>query len=379
MHVSSVPLFQIADGDDYVQGPISLEQPVGTLPIVDDARWSADLTSNSWGALAVWLVLLIVLQAAMWPLVRRVFARFPDQGWAFGRLVSLICAGYLVWILASVEIIAFRAIWCGAALIVAAVIGNLPRFWPHTGQNGYITNHAWYRNRSILTVEAVFWAVFGLFLLYRFINPDSYHPTWGGEKPMEFAHINAILRSAHFPPYDPWYADGMLNYYYYGMYLVAFMMKLTGIPSEIAFNLAQPTMIAFLAVGAFSVVSALTHSLTKSNALSRIGGLLGVVLMSFSGNLVVIRPPGFVDQRRNTLAVELQVLVLESEGDRSPNHQRISLLHRNLRRSPCPRCGPPDHGAGDRVVFRDRPECQGGAACRAATWRVSSQDGGSRH
>ena len=53
---------------------------------------------------------------------------------------------------------------------------------------------------------------------------------------MEFAHLNAVLRSAHFPPVDPWYAGGYLNYYYYGTYLVAFMIKLTGIPSEIAFT-----------------------------------------------------------------------------------------------------------------------------------------------
>lgn len=278
--------FQVDGDDEYVQGPISLDQPVGTLPIVDDARWSADLTSNSWVALLVWIILLVVLQLAMWPVVRRVFARFPDRGWAFGRLVTLMTAGYLVWLLASLELIAFRAVWCAAAAVVAGLgawlIGRRRRGRTRATSQAL----PWYRDRSILTAETVFWAVFGLFLVYRLINHDSYHPSWGGEKPMEFAHINAVLRSAHFPPYDPWYADGLLNYYYYGMYLVAFMMKLTGIPSEIAFNLAQPTMMALLATGTFSVASALTLSLSRSLALSRLGGLVGVVLVSFSGNLV---------------------------------------------------------------------------------------------
>ena len=281
-------MFQVSDGNEYVQGPISLEQPVGELPVVDDARWSADLTSDSLAALVVWIVLLVALQAALWPLVRRVFGRFPDRGWGFGRLVTLLVAAYPIWLLASLEVIAFRAIWCGVALVLVAILGWAGwRFLPSRARDGS-PPLPWYRNRSILISELVFWAFFGVFLLYRLINPDSWHTPWGGEKPMEFAHINAILRTAHFPPHDPWYADGLLNYYYYGMYLVAFLMKLTGIPSEIAFNLAQPTMIALLAAGAYSVGAALAGSVARGTRWVIGGGLLAVLLVNVAGNLVAI-------------------------------------------------------------------------------------------
>ena len=49
---------------------------------------------------------------------------------------------------------------------------------------------------------------------------------------------SAAARS--FRPYDPWYADGYVNYYYYGFYLMAFLFKAVGIPSEVGFNLALP-------------------------------------------------------------------------------------------------------------------------------------------
>ena len=73
---------------------LTFDEPVGTLPVVDDARWSAALTGNSFGALLMWVVMLVALQFIGWPIVRRMFTRLPDRGWAFSRLVTLLIAGY---------------------------------------------------------------------------------------------------------------------------------------------------------------------------------------------------------------------------------------------------------------------------------------------
>ena len=90
---AAMPFLQIDDiGQAQRDKPLTFDQPVGELPIVDDARWSAALTENSLIAVLVWIVLLIILQAVTWPLVRRVFTRFPDRGWAFSRLTTLLIA-----------------------------------------------------------------------------------------------------------------------------------------------------------------------------------------------------------------------------------------------------------------------------------------------
>ena len=274
--------------------PLTFDGPVGDLPVVSDARWSAAFTGNSWGAFVVWVAMLVVLQAVAWPLVRVLFARFPDRGWGVSRLLTMLVASWMVWFLASIPIISFRAIWAWAAVVVLCVVSVVLGRW--LGQmRPDATGWRFWQNRTILAAELVFWGIFALFLIFRLNNPDSYHPIWGGEKPMEFAHINAILRSAHFPPVDPWYAGGYINYYYYGEYLVAFLIKLTGIPIEYAFNLAQPTVIALLASAGFTVTAAFGKHVFP-RVLGRwtrartwwtiVAGLAGVFLLSIAGNLV---------------------------------------------------------------------------------------------
>ena len=264
------------------QDSLTFDQPVGDLPVVDDARWSAALTGNSWGAFMAWIVLLIVLHAVSWPIARRTFTRLPDRGWAFSRLITLLVAGYAVWLFSSMHLISFRAIWGAVAIAgLGAISLILRRRVPLREREAPI-----YRNSIAMSAEIIFWVVFAVFLLFRLINPDSYHPYWGGEKAMEFAHINSILRSAHFPPIDPWYAGGFINYYYYGTYLVAFLIKLTGIPVEIAFNLAQPTFPALLASASFSMTAAIGRRITGSTFGAFVCGIAGMFFVQFAGNMM---------------------------------------------------------------------------------------------
>ena len=65
-----------------------------------------------------------------------------------------------------------------------------------------------------------------------------------------------------FPPVDPHFAGGFINYYYFGLYLVTYLIKLTGVYAEVAFNLTIPTLFALTCVNVFAVA----YSAVKDHA-----------------------------------------------------------------------------------------------------------------
>ena len=147
------------------------------------------------------------------------------------------------------------------------------------------------QNRKLfLKIELTALAFFLFFLLIRLGNPDLWHPYKGGEKPMDFSYFNAVLKSDSFPPYDPWYAGGYINYYYYGFVLAAMPVKLLGIVPSIAYNLILPTFFSFTAMAAFSFGWNLFPNLGKRKEESELkspaiwqrvfGGPMGLALTS---------------------------------------------------------------------------------------------------
>jgi uncharacterized membrane protein len=45
---------------------------------------------------------------------------------------------------------------------------------------------------------------------------------------MEFAFLNAVGRSATFPPVDPWLSGFAISYYYFGYVMTSVLARLSG-------------------------------------------------------------------------------------------------------------------------------------------------------
>jgi YYY domain-containing protein len=153
-----------------------------------------------------------------------------------------------------------------------------------------LTNWILENRGYILKIELLWLVLFVLDLFIRRANPDLWHPVYGGEKPMDFSYFNAVIKSTYFPPYDPWFSGGYINYYYFGYVIAAIPTKLLGILPAITYNLLVPTLFAMTGVGAFCVSYNLAVKIgyrEKSGIrLSpSLAGYAGAVLMVIMGNL----------------------------------------------------------------------------------------------
>lgn len=275
---------------------LMLDQPVNELPAVGDYAWNSWASSNSLVALVTWLVILYALALLGLPLAVLIFGRWRAGGFAWARLIGLLVLGYVVWLPASLGIwqydrwgllagvmlvLALNAallVWMGrAASAVGVEASDDARRSPLVQGLRIVVARLWARRRAVLIGEGLFLGGFALFTLFRAFNPDLWQPIWGGEKPMEFGFLNAILRSPVMPPYDPFFSGGYINYYYYGMYLVSLPIRATGIAPTLAYNLVIPTLFGLTLAGGYAIVAQLTGRVRY--------GLLGAAFLALLGNL----------------------------------------------------------------------------------------------
>jgi uncharacterized membrane protein len=194
-----------------------------------------------------WLLLIGIVGLVTLPLTLAVFRHLPDRGYILARPLGVLLLAWLSWMLTNLTPLGYArgTILLALGLIALASLATL--LFP--GQRRRLLGVWRTQKRLILVNEVLFLGFFAIAWLIRWGNPDLWHAWKGGEKPMDFAYLNAVLKSTEFPPYDPWFAGGYLNYYYFGQVMVGTLIKVIGIVPAIAYNLAIPTWFAMTAMG----------------------------------------------------------------------------------------------------------------------------------
>ncbi len=250
-------------------------------------------------AVLVWLALLLLLGLIAFPITFVVLRGLGDRGYGLSKTLGALLLAWLSWIGPGLKIVPYQRWWIAFALGLMVGLSAALSWRRRHAILAFVRE----RRNLLLTEEAIFLVLFGLFLLIRIGNPDLWHPARGGEKPMELAYLNAVIRSTTFPPYDPWHAGGFINYYYFGFVIVGTLIKLTGIVPWVAYNLAVPTLFGLTGVAAFSVAFNLAdgdpatefpgeegpyHGMRIGSLLAGLAGVFFVTIIGNFGNLKLL-------------------------------------------------------------------------------------------
>lgn len=216
-----------------------------------------------------WLIALEILGFISIPIAFVIFGRFEHKGYPFTKLVGLLIAGYICWLLPGIRWFPFSRTLIVGTLIAMAWISHTLYRLNRDSIRAMIRERWW----SIAGYEILFLVVFCIFGLLKSYNPDIY---WS-ESSMDFGFVNSILRAEYFPPEDPWIQGQGVNYYYYGHYLAAFLTKLTGVEPHYGYNLFFITIPSLVALTIAAILMALVRRVWVA--------LIGVLFAIFIGNL----------------------------------------------------------------------------------------------
>ncbi len=299
----------------YTQAPTAMQLPADRLAVqTAGGTWSAmfnrtaSINVNQLLGAYAWYLALLLLGWIAFPLVFVGFRGLTDRGYPLARMAGLIIIGWLAWSLGSYKILPFTrltiALCTGILLVLSA--------WFAYRRREELVEFIHSNWKHILATELIFLVLFLFYIYVRLGNPDLWHPWRGGEKPMDFAFFNAVLKTVYFPPQNPWFSGHYINYYYYGYVLASIPTKLLGILPNIVYNLVLPSWFAMIGIGVFCIgfnlVAGFRNGLRRERSADEekypsrpvlaqifgknspyLVGVIAILVILFAGNLYMVR------------------------------------------------------------------------------------------
>lgn len=225
-----------------------------------------------------WWGTLFLLGTVSFPLTKKMFAAWYDNGYLFAKAVGMAFVTYIVYVAARFHVAPFSFESICIAMIVLFFLGILLHMRNKERSEGPVT----LQKLLIIAFEEVFFFVALLGWSWVKGHEPSIH---GLEKFMDFGFMQSILNSSYFPAPDMWYAGYPINYYYFGHTVVAVLTKLSAISLDNTFNLMLSTIFALCVTMSFSIGVQLCRLSRFRVVWQLFNGFLTAFLVSLAGNM----------------------------------------------------------------------------------------------
>lgn len=247
-----------------------------------------------------WWGILFLMGIGFLPLTSILFAKFRDKGYLFSKTIGIVISGWFMWLCSSLHILKFNTVSCFVCLGICIVLNyGLGYLYGRKKQKESTEGVALYDfmrpaggMRRDIILELVFLLVF-LLLVYLRSNIVEGATT---EKFMNYAFLTNMLRTDYMPPIDTWVSGMNLNYYYFGQYLVTYLIQLSVHTATYGYVLGLMTVASFCLMLVYSLVYQMAYSMWNkagqiagkvrkwSLGVANIAGIVAGVAVTFAGN-----------------------------------------------------------------------------------------------
>lgn len=244
-----------------------------------------------------WYVYMSLIGLVFFPITKKLFGKTLDGGFALSKALGILLTTYAVLVLGITRLVPFGKISIIAILLAVAFFSYKTLI-----QKGFKNIAETLENNRGLMQWVIFEEVlfFGGLLLWTIVR--SQEPSIHGlEKFMDFGFMQSISRSQFFPPLDMWYSADLenrpngyfINYYYFGHLSGALLIKLTGVPAAVGYNLVLANLFGIALSMGFSIVVNLIHfgnnimfgvKKVVSRTKLMIYGVIGALILNTAGN-----------------------------------------------------------------------------------------------
>ena len=225
----------------------------------------------------LWLITVEIIGLAAFPLAWFLLPKLADRGYGLSKPFGILLIGYVAWILASLRLVpSVRVTLIGLLLLMAAASAALA--YRRRDDLAAFFKKNW---RLVVACELIFLAFFLAWALFRSFDPAADHT----EQPMDMALLNASIASSVGQPEDPWLRGEAISYYYFGYWMLGAVSEISGVASNISYNLAMALIPALATAAIFSVVATMATADGARARLGIIAGLAGGVAMGVLSNL----------------------------------------------------------------------------------------------
>ena len=224
-----------------------------------------------------WYIAVQILGFLAFPAGFLLSKRLPDRGFTLAKPAAMVFFSYVLWML-GLSHIAPNTQFTIVAILVVAAIPSVLLYRKNLDEIKDFFRQNW---PMLMAAEVLFLGFFLMWLGIISEIPAINHT----EKPMDFGFMNAVLQSRFFPPEDPWLSGSSISYYYFGHFMMAFLTQMTGVASNVGYNLGVALVPGLVAIGAFGLVYNLVRLSGGNPRAGIVFGGVGPVLILLAGNL----------------------------------------------------------------------------------------------